>query len=151
MVERIPFKSEMDKDLMAYVGSDWAGARKSTNGGAMSISGACLKTWSSTQAVMALSSGEAEFYAALKGCNVGLGMKSVVAGLGIELRIKLFTDSAAAKGIMTGMGLGKLRHIEVGYLWLQDAIAEKRLSVHKCRGEDNPADLGTKHLSGEVI
>ena len=103
----------------------------------MVLSGACLKTWSSTQAVMALSSGEAEFYAALKGCNIGLGMKSVAADLGIELRIKLFTDSAAAK--------------EVGYLWLQDAVADKRLRVYKCRGEDNPADLGTKHLSGDVI
>jgi hypothetical protein len=117
----------------------------------MVLSGACLKTWSSTQAVMALSSGEAEFYAALKGCSVGLGMKSIAADLGIELRIRMFTDSAAAKGIMTRRGLGKLRHIEVGYLWLQDAVAEKRLLVHKCKGEDNPADLGTKYLAGDVI
>ena len=116
----------------------------------MSISGACLKTWSSTQAVMALSSGEAEFYAALKGCNLGLGMRSIAADLGIELKLKLATDSAAAKGIMTRRGLGKLRHIEVGYLWLQDAVAEESVSVYKCRGEDNPADLGTKHLSGDV-
>ena len=100
---------------------------------------------------MALSSGEAEFYAALKGCSVGLGMKSVAADLGINLHIKMFTNSAAAKGIMTRRGLGKLRHIEVGYLWLQDAVAEKRLRVYKRRGEDNTADLGAKHLSGEVI
>jgi hypothetical protein len=82
---------------------------------------------------------------------VGLGMKSVAADLGIELHIKLFTDSVAAKGIVTRKGLGKLRHIEVGYLWLQDVAAEKRVQIYKVCGEDNPADLGTKHLSGEVI
>ncbi len=117
----------------------------------MVLSGSCLKTWSSTRAVLALSSGEAEFYAALKGCSVGLGMKSIAADLGIELRSRMFTDSVAAKGIMTRRGLGKLRHIEVGYLWLQDVVAEKRVLVHKVKSEDNPADLGTKHLPGDVI
>ncbi len=70
LVQMIPFESERDKDPMVYVDSERAGrrdTRKATNWGAMSISGACLKTWSSTQAVMALSSGLAEFYAALKG------------------------------------------------------------------------------------
>ncbi len=87
----------------------------------------------------------------MEGCSVGLGMKSIAADLGIELRIRMFTDSAAAKGIMTRRGLGKLRHIEVGYLWLQDIVAKKKVLVHKVKGEDNPADLGTNHLSGEVI
>jgi hypothetical protein len=100
---------------------------------------------------IALSSGEAEFFAALEGCNLGSGMKSVAAELAIQLKIKLCTDRAAAKGIMLRRGLGKLRHIEVGYLCLQDAVAEKRLSVHKRRGEDNPADLGAKHAIVDVI
>ncbi len=139
---------------MSYVDSDWAGCRetrKSTNGGSMTVSGACLKTWSSTQAVLAISSGEAEYYAALKGASLALGMRSIAADLGISLSIRLHTDSAAAKGIMLRRGLGKMTHLEVGFLWLQAAVAAKRLYVFKCRGEDNPADLGTKHLSGEVI
>ncbi len=137
-----------------WVDSDWAGCRetrKSTNGGSMIVSGACLKTWSSTQAVLALSSGEAEYYAALKGASLALGMRSIAGDLGIALSIRLHTDSAAAKGIMLRRGLGKMRRLEVGFLWLQGAVAAKRLYVFKCRGEDNPADLGTKHLSGEVI
>ena len=90
LVQRIPFKTETKKELHANVDSAWAAfreARKSTNGGAMSISDSCLKTWSITQAVMALSSGEAEFYAARKGCNLGLGMQSIVVHLGIKLRL----------------------------------------------------------------
>ena len=100
---------------------------------------------------MALSSGEAEYYAALKGASLGLGMRSIARGLGMELSIRLHTDSAAAKGIMLRRGLCKMRHLEVGFLWLQEAVPTKHLYVFKCRGAENPADLGTKHLSDEVI
>ncbi len=72
----------------------------------MSVSDSCLKTWSSTQAVMALSSGEAEYFAALKGASLALGMRSIARDLGIELKIHLHTDSAAAKGIMLRRCLG---------------------------------------------
>ena len=50
-------------ELRVFVDSDWAGCRrtrKSTNGGCLVLGGACLKLWSTTQAVLALSSGEAE-------------------------------------------------------------------------------------------
>ena len=36
--------------------------------------------------------------------------------------------------------------MEVGYLWLQDAVTNKRLLVKKVPWKENPADLFTKHL-----
>lgn len=56
-------------DLKGYSDSDWAGCRrtaKSTSGGAVLRGGHCLKTWSSTQKNITLSSGEAEVVAAVK-------------------------------------------------------------------------------------
>ncbi len=116
------------------------------------LGGHCIKGWAKTQAVLALSSAEAGLYASVKASAEALGLASVMKDLGRKVKgIEVIGDASAALGIIKRQGLGKLRHIEVGYLCLQDAVAEKRLSVHKCRGEDNPADLGTKHLSGEVI
>ena len=49
--------------LKVYSDSNWAGCiatRKSTQGGAILFGQHCVKTWSSTQGVIALSSGEAE-------------------------------------------------------------------------------------------
>ena len=69
VVQLVPFGSACDRILEVYVDSDWAGCmatRKSTNGGAIMWNGTCLKTWSTTQTVIALSSGEAEYYAAVK-------------------------------------------------------------------------------------
>ena len=50
------------------------------------VGGACLKTWSTTQAVLALSIGEAEFYVALKGVCVALGFQAMCADLGDEIK-----------------------------------------------------------------
>ena len=141
-------------EVHVYVASDWAGCRKtrkSTNGGCLVVNGGCLRSWSTTQSVMALSSGEAEYYAALKGASVALGFQSMCRDLGDEVQIRLFIDSAAAHGIIGRRGLGKVRHLEVGYLWLQQLVAEKRVVVQKVKGESNPADLGTKHLKLEDL
>ena len=85
--------------------------------------------WSTTQAVIALSSGEAEYYAALNGASTSLGFQSILRGLCVEASIELYTDSSAAQGIINRAGLGKLRRLETGYLWLQAVVKNKRLKV----------------------
>ena len=69
----------------------------------MLLNGTCLKSWSTTQAVRALSSGEAEYYAALKGASISLGFRSMAADLGVDVKIVLRSDSVAALGIGGGM------------------------------------------------
>jgi len=66
--------------------------------------------------------------------------------LGMKASVTLFTDSSAARGIIHRAVLGKLRHLETGYLWLQAAVKNKRPQVRKVLGMENPADLFTKHL-----
>ena len=97
--------------------------------------------------MIALSSGEAEYYAALKGASQALGLKSMLTDLGLMASIVLYTDSSAARGIIHRAGHGKLRHLETGYLWLQAAVRNKKLQVKKVLGTENPADLMTKHLA----
>ena len=68
-----------------------------------------VRAWSSNQAVIALSSGEAEYYAALKVAPAALGFQSMLMDLGIRASITLLTDSSAARGIIHRAGLGKHR------------------------------------------
>ena len=56
-----------------------------------------IKTWSTTQAVLALSSGEAEYYGMVKGASIALGVQSMLRDLGVEVRIRLRTDASAVK------------------------------------------------------
>ena len=59
-----------------YSDTDWAGCpktRKSTSGGVILMGRHILKTYSSTQPAISLSSGEAEFYGVVKAAGAGLG------------------------------------------------------------------------------
>ena len=46
---------------------------------------------------------------------------------------------------------GKLRHVRVGHLWVQQVAADGGLKYHKVNGEENPSDACTKHLAGERL
>ena len=104
-----------------------------------------IKHWSSTQPSISLSSGEAEFYGVVRAAGQGLGYQSLLEELGMDLNLRVWTDSSAAIGICSRQGLGKLRHIDTHTLWLQQAVRNRRLTIHKVLGDENPADLLTKH------
>ena len=40
-----------------------------------------------------------------------------------------------------------MRHLDLQYLWLQQAVRNGRLQIKKVAGSWNPADLLTKHLT----
>ena len=140
--------------LDVYVDSDWAGRRtdrKSTSGGVMCVGGQVVKTWSSTQGSVAMSSGEAEYYALVKGAAEGLGLQAVMADLGWKMDVKVWSDSSAARGMAARRGLGKNRHMEVKYLWIQEVLRSGRLEMGRVPGWRNGADMMTKYLGAAQI
>ena len=109
-----------------------------------------LCTWSVTQSVQALSSGEAEFYSVLKGTVEALGLSALAEELGFRFRPpRVGTDSTAAKGAASRHGLGKLKHLELKHLWIQELVRARRVTLVKEASESNFADLMTKYLEQE--
>ena len=107
--------------LLAFVDTDFAGCvktRKSTSGGCAMLGRHTIKHWSSTQKVVTLSSGEAELAGIVKGASEALGLMSLGGDLGVELHAKLYADSSAAIGICRRTGIGKVRHLATGQLWV---------------------------------
>ena len=102
---------------------------------------------------MALSSGEAEYYGLVKGASMALGIESLSRDLGIIYggTIKVRTDASAAVGIACRIGVGKVRHIEVNQLWLQEKVYEGRITLEKISTEDNLADALTKPVDGKHL
>ncbi len=82
---------------------------------------------------------------------MSIGVKSMHAEMGIPVRIRVSTDASAAKGIASRRGLGKVRHIEVHQLWVQDKVASGEIEVRKVDGKANIADMLTKHVVAEDI
>ena len=110
-----------------------------------------VKSWCSTQAIVSLSSGEAEYYGVVKGGSIGIGLRSMMGDFGVEVTIRINTDASAAKGMANRKGLGKVRHIAVNQLWIQDRIAKGDLTISKVNGKENIADILTKHVNAEDI
>ena len=110
-----------------------------------------IKSWSSTQSVIALSSGEAEYYGMVKGGSVGLGIQSVLRDFEVEVKLTLKSDASAAIAIASRRGLGKVRHIEVCQLWLQEKVRSEAIKVVKVGTHENVADAMTKYVGSEIL
>ena len=105
----------------------------------------CIKHLSSTQPSVSLSSGEAEFYGVVRGASQGLRYQALLEDLRVSAPLRVWTDSSAALGICSRQGFGKLRHLDTHTLWVQQAVRSRRVELKKVLGEENPADLFTKH------
>jgi hypothetical protein len=103
-----------------------------------------LRTWSHTQKTVALSSAEAELTALVKAAAEGLGLEALAKDFGMEMDVVVYADASAALGIVGRRGAGKLRHINIAMLWVQDKAADQEIKFRKVWGEKNPADLMTK-------
>lgn len=135
--------------IQVYSDSDWAGCKRtarSTSGGAVLRGGHCIKTWSSTQKFVTLSSAEAELMAAVKASTEAVGITQLAADWGVQATASICVDSSAALAVVGRKGNGRLRHVRVGHLWLQEKANSGELVYRKVRGEMNPADLMTKSL-----
>ncbi len=127
-------ESHTEKDLMIHVcsDSDWAGCkepRRSRSGGIATIGGGVVKGWSNWQATVAMSSGEAEYYAIVKARAEALGIEP----------------------LHPGTASGKRGTWKSGSDGVQEAVARGRFTIQKNKGADFPADVLTKPLSQAIV
>ena len=140
-----------DVDLLVYSDSDWAGhkgSRKSASSCFVKVDGVLLHSSSRTQGIIALSSGEAECYASVSSSCDGIYLSRCLNFCsGLEVKIKLLLDSSSARQILSRSGVGRIRHLCVKVLWLQQKVEAKEIHVGAVGTVDNIADLGTKRLN----
>ena len=141
-------------EITSFSDANWAGcvkSRKSASGGCLMLGNHLIKTYSKTQSNIALSSAESEFYATMKVCQESIGMISLAKELMMNLKARVMVDASAALGVAQRMGIGKIRHLHTGALWIQEQELRKHLSLNKVPGVDNIADLMTKNVPREIL
>ena len=136
--------------LDVYGDSDHAGClktRKSTTGMVLLMRDAhCLKVSSHTQSTISLSSGESEYYGTVKCAAIGLGARSMLSDFGMCADVVACTDSSSGLAVGSRRGLGRLRHVQTRYLWVQQRVQEGDLRLKKELGDTNISDALTKTL-----
>ena len=90
--------------------------RKSTTGTALQLGKCTIRTTCKSQAVTALSSGEAEYYGLVSGLCQALGEQSALQDWGNKVSIVGYMDATTGLSIGSRHGLGKVKHIDTVFL-----------------------------------
>ena len=97
---------------------------------------------------MSLSSAEAaELHGLCKASSEGLAAANMARELYTPMGFRLLTDSSAARGIVQRAGCGKVKHLDVKSLWLQEREANGDLVTVKIPSLQNMSDQLTHHYS----
>ena len=110
-----------------------------------------LRHASTLQIPISLNSGESEYYALTEGSAYALGTQAMYADWGLTLSLTILSDSSSARSFSKRRGLGRQRHVQTRFLWLQDRVRLGHITVEVVKGTENPADFLTKSLTKNEI
>lgn len=100
------------------------------------------------QKPIALSSGEAECSPMVKAAAASIQSKAVLEQFyRNEIKIKIHSDSSAARGIVQRQGPGRLRQLRIKEFWIQEFVRNSGAEICKIGTKENWADIGTKALT----
>ena len=111
---------------------------------------ATLTAWSRTQQTVSLSSDEAELYALTTGVAEGMATKHLLQELGHEVILMNHVDSQSAKAWASKRGLGRMKHVMLKYMYVQDVVEKKLTNLAYISTKQNKADLMTKCHTSEA-
>ena len=106
-------------------GSQAFAERRSISSYCIFVNGNLCHAGNRVQKVISLSSAESELVATLLGLSEGIFIKHMLQFLvGPQAEVKLvhMVDNAATRSIFQRQGLGRTRHISLGFLWAQKAL-----------------------------
>jgi hypothetical protein len=78
-------------------------------------------------------------------------MRQFYEQVGLPVRAVIQSDSSAARGMASRIGCGKIRHLQIRDLWIQERVRSGDLLLEKALTADNTSDLGTKHIDAKRI
>ena len=61
----------------------------------------------------------------------------------MSLSLSSYCDSSAARGILNRVGLGRIKHLDVKQLWVQEHTNSGDVCVHRVPRAENASDLLT--------
>ena len=148
------YKAIKNKEVIMHMRGDSSYAddkinRRSTYGFNILLQGNLLSWKSKLTTPVALSTMEAELFAACEAAKEGLWIKKLYEFMTGEkvTRMILQVDNKATKDfIVNGKISSRSKHIEVRYHYLQDLVKRGEIQIEWIRGDNNDADLHTKGL-----
>ena len=99
---------------------------------------------------VSLSFAEAELDALTTGSAEGMVTKQLLKELGSEVTLVNHVDSQSAKAGASTRGLGRMKHVKLKYMFVQDVVDKKQTTLAQVNTKSIKADLMTKCLTLEA-
>ena len=98
---------------------------------------------------------ESEYYEHVRVASRATGARNRCVDLGFELwsyaLLQVCTDSAATEGVASRRGVGSIRHLETGNLWVHTSLHSGRFALVEVDGKSDIADLTMKRVERCVL
>jgi len=149
-----PWLRSIPTELICESDADFGGdhgTRKSCSGFSATLGPYQIRFTSKGQSVVSLSTSESEFYALIGCCSTGIGLVQLAQDMGMTIKLTCKSDATSAITMALRQGLGKAKHIQTGYLWIQQVFRAGDVGLKKVGTHDNRADLGTKALAADKV
>ena len=101
--------------------------------------------------LVALSSGQAEFYGIVWAVATSKQTSQILEQIGMKAEVTSASDSSAARGDGYENGSGKVRHFSIKELWIQEAYRKKEFQLVSVDTLLNWADIGTEAHTSERL
>ena len=148
--------SDETNQIVLTTDADWATCKesgRSNSGGTLQLGDHLIAAWSRVQPRIALSSGEAELYAGMRGITEALGF--------VHMRREFKTndwgriihrvDASACRAIMLRRGCGGLKHITVKSLWVHEAVREYSIEIVRISRDEMHAHILASPSSADEL
>lgn len=127
---------------------------QSTGGYITTMAGGAVDWSSKLQSIVALSSTEAEFVAAVEAGKEILWMRNVLGEYGFaqEGPSPLYIDNQSAISVSKNPEhFGRMKHLDLRFFWLRDVVEEGLVAPAHIKGTEQPADALTKALALPLV
>ena len=150
-------QSNGDELFVTYSDADYAGdgdTLRSTGAYTVMMGGGAVDWSSKLQPVVAQSTTEAEYVSATAAGQEILWLRNLFSELGFEPKgaSTLHLDNQSALAVTRNPEHhGRMKHLDLRYYWLRDAVKAGLIDVRYISTKDMPADIMTKALSRAVV
>ena len=139
-------------NIQGFANVDWAGdldRRRSTSGYVFNLFGGAISWMSRRQAVVALSTTEAEYMVATDASKEAVWLQRLCSSIGfVQNAVKIGCDSSSAIFLAKNPTYhSKTKHIDVQYHFVRDMVEQNRVLLEKVDTLENVADSLTKSVS----
>ena len=140
--------------LAAFSDSNWANNPdngKSTSSYLTMLANAPLSFKSGLQGPTAMSTMEAELVASALAMKEAVFCSNMLTELGFGkefAQVPLYCDNTATLHALGNRSFSsRTKHIALRFFFIRELVTEGNISIHYIPTDDNPADIGTKHLN----